>query len=78
MILGLYILGGSETFQDKVNFFQRELRQVHMKKPHSKISLKVSRPNLLDSVSMSNVEVLENTYSREGITTIYNLKYITI
>ncbi|KAL7992563.1 hypothetical protein Chor_016819 [Crotalus horridus] len=42
-------IGGSETFQDKVNFFQRELRQVHMKKPHSKISLKVSRPNLLDS-----------------------------
>ncbi|XP_058018338.1 apoptosis-resistant E3 ubiquitin protein ligase 1 isoform X2 [Ahaetulla prasina] len=42
-------IGGSETFQDKVNFFQRELRQVHMKKPHSKISLKVSRLNLLDS-----------------------------
>lgn len=42
-------IGGSETFQDKVNFFQRELRQVHMKRPHSKITLKVSRHALLDS-----------------------------
>lgn len=43
--------GGSETFQDKVNFFQRELRQVHMKRPHSKVTLKVSRHCLLESVS---------------------------
>ncbi|XP_069493738.1 apoptosis-resistant E3 ubiquitin protein ligase 1 isoform X2 [Ambystoma mexicanum] len=42
-------IGGSETFQDKMNFFQRELRQVHMKRPHSKITLKVSRHGLLDS-----------------------------
>jgi hypothetical protein len=42
--------GGSETFQDKVNFFQRELRQVHMKRPHSKVTLKVSRHALLESV----------------------------
>ncbi|XP_026975826.1 apoptosis-resistant E3 ubiquitin protein ligase 1 isoform X5 [Orcinus orca] len=42
-------LGGSETFQDKVNFFQRELRQVHMKRPHSKVTLKVSRHALLES-----------------------------
>uniref|UniRef100_A0A8D0Q8M7 Apoptosis-resistant E3 ubiquitin protein ligase 1 n=1 Tax=Sus scrofa TaxID=9823 RepID=A0A8D0Q8M7_PIG len=43
-------IGGSETFQDKVNFFQRELRQVHMKRPHSKVTLKVSRHALLESV----------------------------
>uniref|UniRef100_A0A7M4E9K5 Apoptosis resistant E3 ubiquitin protein ligase 1 n=1 Tax=Crocodylus porosus TaxID=8502 RepID=A0A7M4E9K5_CROPO len=42
-------IGGSETFQDKVNFFQRELRQVHMKRPHSKVTLKVSRHSLLES-----------------------------
>lgn len=43
--------GGSETFQDKVNFFQRELRQVHLKRPHSRVTLKVSRHALLESVS---------------------------
>ncbi|XP_004699091.1 apoptosis-resistant E3 ubiquitin protein ligase 1 [Echinops telfairi] len=42
-------IGGSETFQDKVNFFQRELRQAHMKRPHSKVTLKVSRHTLLES-----------------------------
>ncbi|KAJ7344998.1 hypothetical protein JRQ81_000948 [Phrynocephalus forsythii] len=42
-------IGGSETFQDKVNFFHRELRQVHMKRPHSRVTLKVSRHNLLES-----------------------------
>uniref|UniRef100_A0A8C2PD55 Apoptosis resistant E3 ubiquitin protein ligase 1 n=1 Tax=Capra hircus TaxID=9925 RepID=A0A8C2PD55_CAPHI len=42
-------IGGSETFQDKVNFFHRELRQVHMKRPHSKVTLKVSRHALLES-----------------------------
>nr|XP_014341342.1 PREDICTED: apoptosis-resistant E3 ubiquitin protein ligase 1 [Latimeria chalumnae] len=42
-------LGGSETFQDKVIFFQRELRQLHVKRPHSKITLKVSRHALLES-----------------------------
>ncbi|XP_064420953.1 apoptosis-resistant E3 ubiquitin protein ligase 1 [Latimeria chalumnae] len=42
-------IGGSETFQDKVIFFQRELRQLHVKRPHSKITLKVSRHALLES-----------------------------
>lgn len=49
--MGSLFSGGSETFQDKVNFFQRELRQVHMKRPHSKVTLKVSRHSLLESVS---------------------------
>lgn len=47
----LYLLGGSETFQDKVNFFQRELRHIHSKKPRTKTCLKISRPSLLESVS---------------------------
>ncbi|XP_038630244.1 apoptosis-resistant E3 ubiquitin protein ligase 1 isoform X2 [Scyliorhinus canicula] len=42
-------IGGSETFQDKVNFFQQELRQVHVKRSHTKISLKVSRHSFLES-----------------------------
>lgn len=42
-------IGGSETFQDKVSFFQRELRQVHMKRLHSKVTLKISRHTLLES-----------------------------
>ncbi|KAG2457905.1 AREL1 ligase, partial [Polypterus senegalus] len=43
-------IGGSETFQDKVNFFQRELRQLHSKRPRTKICLKISRNFLLDTV----------------------------
>lgn len=43
--------GGSETFQDKVNFFQRELRHIHSKKPRTKTCLKITRHFILDSVS---------------------------
>ncbi|XP_077586698.1 apoptosis-resistant E3 ubiquitin protein ligase 1 [Stigmatopora nigra] len=42
-------IGGSETFQDKVNFFQRELRHLHSKKPRTKTSLKIIRHSILDS-----------------------------
>ncbi|XP_078726681.1 apoptosis-resistant E3 ubiquitin protein ligase 1 [Lampetra fluviatilis] len=42
-------IGGSETCQDKMVFFQRELRKLHAKKPRNKISLRVSRQCLLDS-----------------------------
>ncbi|KAM4662803.1 apoptosis-resistant E3 ubiquitin protein ligase 1 [Discoglossus pictus] len=42
-------IGGSETFQDKVGFFQRELRQIHCKKTRCKITLRVSRHSLLES-----------------------------
>lgn len=42
-------IGGSETFQDKVNFFQRELRHIHSKKPRTKTCLKISRHAILDS-----------------------------
>lgn len=44
-------LGGSETFQDKVNFFQRELRHIHSKRPRTKTCLKITRHAILDSVS---------------------------
>ncbi|RXN24409.1 apoptosis-resistant E3 ubiquitin ligase 1 [Labeo rohita] len=43
-------IGGSETFQDKVNFFQRELRHIHSKRPRTKTCLKISRHSLLESV----------------------------
>lgn len=46
-----FSIGGSETFQDKVNFFQRELRHIHSKKPRTKTCLKISRHSILDSVS---------------------------
>uniref|UniRef100_A0A8C5QM95 HECT-type E3 ubiquitin transferase n=1 Tax=Leptobrachium leishanense TaxID=445787 RepID=A0A8C5QM95_9ANUR len=46
-------IGGSETFQDKVLFFQKELRLLHCRKTRCKITLRVSRHSLLESVSMS-------------------------
>lgn len=46
-----FLVGGSETFQDKVNFFQRELRHIHSKKPRTKTCLKITRHSILDSVS---------------------------
>ncbi|KAJ3613646.1 hypothetical protein NHX12_019892 [Muraenolepis orangiensis] len=42
-------IGGSETFQDKVNFFQRELRNIHSKRPRTKTCLKITRHTILDS-----------------------------
>uniref|UniRef100_A0A8C1Y3N1 HECT-type E3 ubiquitin transferase n=1 Tax=Cyprinus carpio TaxID=7962 RepID=A0A8C1Y3N1_CYPCA len=42
-------IGGSETFQDKVTFFQRELRHIHSKRPRTKTCLKVNRLSLLES-----------------------------
>uniref|UniRef100_A0A4W4F4W2 Apoptosis-resistant E3 ubiquitin protein ligase 1 n=1 Tax=Electrophorus electricus TaxID=8005 RepID=A0A4W4F4W2_ELEEL len=42
-------IGGSETFQDKVSFFQRELRHIHSKRPRTKTCLKISRHSILDS-----------------------------
>ncbi|KAG5265938.1 hypothetical protein AALO_G00248040 [Alosa alosa] len=42
-------IGGSETFQDKVSFFQRELRHMHSKRPRTKTCLKIVRQTILDS-----------------------------
>ncbi|XP_069805813.1 apoptosis-resistant E3 ubiquitin protein ligase 1 [Dendropsophus ebraccatus] len=42
-------IGGSETFQDKVTFFQKELKLIHCKKNRSKTTLRVSRHSLLES-----------------------------
>ncbi|XP_053553158.1 apoptosis-resistant E3 ubiquitin protein ligase 1 [Bombina bombina] len=42
-------IGGSETFQDKVGFFHRELRHIHSKKTRCKVTLRVSRHSLLES-----------------------------
>ncbi|XP_077123538.1 apoptosis-resistant E3 ubiquitin protein ligase 1 [Ranitomeya variabilis] len=42
-------IGGSETFQDKVSFFQKELKMIHCKKNRSKVTLRVCRHALLES-----------------------------
>ena len=43
--------GGSENFKDKQDFFNHEIRQLHSKRPHDKLSIKISRHMLLESVS---------------------------
>lgn len=42
-------IGGSETFKDKQDFFYCEVRKVHNKHPHEKLSLKFTRENLVQS-----------------------------
>ncbi|CAG5115250.1 unnamed protein product, partial [Candidula unifasciata] len=42
-------IGGSETFNDKREFFYREIRATHHKRSHSSFVLKVDRSNLLQS-----------------------------
>ncbi|GAB1610051.1 apoptosis-resistant E3 ubiquitin protein ligase 1-like [Argonauta hians] len=42
-------IGGSETFQDKQNFFNHEIRQLHHKRAHDRLNLKINRFNLLQS-----------------------------
>ena len=45
-------LGGSETFKDKQDFFYHEVRQLHHKRLHDKLTIKINRDNLLESVSI--------------------------
>ncbi|KAK3702762.1 hypothetical protein RRG08_042746 [Elysia crispata] len=40
-------IGGSETFNDKRDFFYREIRATHHKRSHSSLMLKVDRAELL-------------------------------
>lgn len=47
-------IGGSETFADKQDFFYHEVRKHHQKHYHEKLTLKVQREKLLESVSFSN------------------------
>lgn len=61
----MLFLGGSETFQDKVNFFQRELRHIHSKRPRTKTCLKVSRHAILDSVSLMPYVILSSGKAEE-------------
>ena len=44
-------VGGSETFKDKQDFFYHEVRQLHHKRLHDKLTIKINRSNLLESVS---------------------------
>ncbi|XP_076442500.1 apoptosis-resistant E3 ubiquitin protein ligase 1-like isoform X1 [Babylonia areolata] len=40
-------IGGSETFQDKQMFFNHEVRQLHMKRAHTPMPIKIDRSRLL-------------------------------
>ncbi|GFS85021.1 apoptosis-resistant E3 ubiquitin protein ligase 1 [Trichonephila clavipes] len=42
-------IGGSETFKDKQDFFQHEVRKYHQKHFHDKIFLKIVRESLLET-----------------------------
>lgn len=42
-------IGGSETFQDKQDFFYHEVRKFHANYYHEKLSLKVHRDRILES-----------------------------
>ncbi|XP_052123862.1 apoptosis-resistant E3 ubiquitin protein ligase 1 isoform X1 [Frankliniella occidentalis] len=42
-------IGGSETFKDKRDFFYHEVRKMHQKHFHEKLSLRVQREKLLES-----------------------------
>lgn len=42
-------IGGSETFQDKQAFFNHEIRQLHLRRAHDKLQIKVNRYKLLQS-----------------------------
>ena len=46
-------IGGSETFADKQDFFYHEVRKHHQKHYHEKLSMKVQRDKLLESVSVN-------------------------
>ncbi|ELT91789.1 hypothetical protein CAPTEDRAFT_203657, partial [Capitella teleta] len=42
-------IGGSETFKDKQDFFYHEVRQLHSKRIHERLPLKINRQELFKS-----------------------------
>lgn len=59
-----------------MNFFQRELRQVHMKRPHSKVTLKVSRHALLESVrKTSSLSIVIKLFLLENFLVLFWLYF---
>ncbi|CAI9739768.1 apoptosis-resistant E3 ubiquitin protein ligase 1-like [Octopus vulgaris] len=42
-------IGGSETFQDKQNFFNHEIRQLHHKRAHDRLQFTTNRHSILQS-----------------------------
>lgn len=55
-------IGGSETFADKQDFFYHEVRKHHQKHYHEKLSMKVQRDKLLESVSLKMLMKALNDY----------------
>ncbi|XP_070577251.1 apoptosis-resistant E3 ubiquitin protein ligase 1-like isoform X2 [Ptychodera flava] len=42
-------IGGSETFQDKQDFFFQEIQQIHSRRSRSKLNLHIKRSDILES-----------------------------
>jgi len=70
LIAALIFQGGSETFHDKQEHFFKELREFHRKHPRDKLPIKITRDNIIESVSQhlkafknicTTVEYLSNT-----------------
>jgi hypothetical protein len=59
--------GGSETFKDKQDFFCHEVRQLHSKRLHERLPIKINRQELLRSVSRKSVsnQVVSVSFSEE-------------
>ena len=55
-----FSLGGSETYQDKQEYFFKELRDVHRKHPRDKLTLKITRENIVESVSIMIWKLLKH------------------
>jgi len=55
----MFIAGGSETFQDKQEHFFKELRDVYRKHTRDKLTLKIARDNIIETVS-THIDILTN------------------
>ncbi|ODN02096.1 Apoptosis-resistant E3 ubiquitin protein ligase 1, partial [Orchesella cincta] len=53
-------IGGSETFNDKQEHFFKELRDIHRKHPRDKLTLKITRENIIES-TWKSTKGLSNT-----------------
>lgn len=64
-------IGGSETFKDKRDFFQHEVRKLHRKKYHDKLLIKVHRDKLLESSMKVTKGFTVNDWCRNFEVTFY-------
>lgn len=57
-----FVSGGSETFTEKQYFFYYEVRRFHLKHKHEPITIKITRQNLLKSVSLLFLENISSIF----------------